>query len=59
MKRLLNRLWSEEAGQDLIEYALLLTLISLASVASFSALAGSINTVFSSAVTNMAAVAGS
>ena len=38
MKTLLSRLVHEEQGQDLIEYALLAGLISLASVLAISAL---------------------
>ncbi len=36
MKSLLLRLWREEDGQDLVEYALLLVLISLIAVASIT-----------------------
>jgi pilus assembly protein Flp/PilA len=53
MKNLMIRLWKEEEGQDLTEYALLLVLLSLAAVASLSSLAGAINGVFSKAVTNL------
>ena len=53
MKNLLNRLWSEESGQDLVEYALLVALVSLAAVSSMSTLASAITTVFSSAATNL------
>jgi Flp pilus assembly pilin Flp len=35
-----------EAGQDLIEYALLITLVALASVAGINNVASAINTVF-------------
>jgi pilus assembly protein Flp/PilA len=53
MKNLMIRLWKEQEGQDLTEYALLLVLLSLAAVASLSALANAINGVFSQAVTNL------
>ena len=53
MKILFTRLWKEEEGQDLTEYALLLVLLSLAAVGSLSALATAINGVFSKAVANM------
>lgn len=53
MKPFLARLWREEAGQDLTEYALLLVLLSLAAIGSLNALATAINGVFSSAVTNL------
>jgi pilus assembly protein Flp/PilA len=51
MKNILKRLWKEEEGQDLIEYALLVALIALAAVAVFPPVAASINTVFGKANT--------
>jgi pilus assembly protein Flp/PilA len=53
MKSVLVRLWREEEGQDLTEYALLLVLLSLAAVASLGALADAINGVFSKASANL------
>ena len=53
VKTILTRLWKEETGQDLTEYALLLVLLSLAAIGSLNALAAAINGVFSSAVTNL------
>jgi Flp pilus assembly pilin Flp len=53
MKRLLYRLWSDEEGQDLTEYALLLVLLTLAAIGSLSSLATAINGVFSSVTTNL------
>jgi len=53
MKTVLARLWKEEEGQDLTEYALLLVLIALASMAALTPLAGAINNVFSKAATNL------
>jgi Flp pilus assembly pilin Flp len=53
MKQHLVRLWKEEEGQDLVEYALLLVLLSLAAIGSLSALATAINNVFSQAATNL------
>jgi Flp pilus assembly pilin Flp len=53
MKNLLKKLWQEEEGQDLTEYALLLVLLSLAAVGSLSALATAINGVFSKASANL------
>jgi pilus assembly protein Flp/PilA len=49
MKSLFYRLWKEEEGQDLTEYALLLVLIALAAVASMKTLASNISGVFSNA----------
>ncbi len=53
MKRLLSRLWQEESGQDLTEYALLLVLIALAVIASMQTLANAVSNVFSNAATNL------
>ena len=49
MKALLARLWKEEEGQDLTEYALLLVLLSLAAIGSISGLASAINGTFANA----------
>jgi len=46
MKNLLTRLWKEEEGQDLIEYALLVALVALAAVVGMNSLAGAINNEF-------------
>jgi Flp pilus assembly pilin Flp len=53
MKNILVGLWKEEAGQDLVEYALLVVLISLAAVASMNALASGIEDAFNNAVANL------
>ncbi len=53
MKRYLARLWKEEEGQDLTEYALLLVLLSLAAVGALGTLAAAINGVFANAATNL------
>jgi pilus assembly protein Flp/PilA len=53
MKKHLLRLWKEEEGQDLTEYALLLVLLSLAAVASLGTLANAINNTFSTAASNL------
>jgi pilus assembly protein Flp/PilA len=46
MKNLLTRLWKEEEGQDLIEYALLVALVALAAVVGMNSLATAINNEF-------------
>ncbi len=53
MKQLALRLWQDESGQDLTEYALLLVLIALAAVTSMKTLANTINNVFSNAASNL------
>lgn len=56
MKALI-RLWKEEQGQDLVEYALLIVLISMTAVIAMRGLASAISDVFSSAATNLSASA--
>ena len=41
-----NALWSDESGQDLAEYALLIALIAIVVIAAVTLLGGNINTVF-------------
>jgi Flp pilus assembly pilin Flp len=53
MKRLLVKLWKEEEGQDLTEYALLLVLLSLAAIGSIGGLATAINQTFANATANL------
>jgi pilus assembly protein Flp/PilA len=54
-KNVWMRLWKEEKGQDLTEYALLLVLIALASVAAMQSLASNISGVFSTASGSLSA----
>jgi pilus assembly protein Flp/PilA len=54
MKNLLTRLWKEESGQDLTEYALLLVLIALVAIASMKTLATAIQTVYTTAASDLA-----
>ncbi len=54
MKRQLKRLWKEEEGQDLTEYALLLVLISLVAIVAMSSVGVAISNVFSNAAANLA-----
>jgi len=49
----LRRLWREERGQDLVEYGLLLVLVSLGAVAAMGTLASAISGAFGSASTNL------
>lgn len=49
------RLARNEEGQDLIEYALLVGLISLVAVAAITAAGGSVNTIFTNIGTALAA----
>jgi Flp pilus assembly pilin Flp len=49
----LKKLWEEEEGQDLTEYALLMVLIALVSVASMQTIGTTISNVFSNAAVNL------
>jgi pilus assembly protein Flp/PilA len=53
MKDMLVRLWKEEEGQDLTEYALLLVLLALAATATLNTLATAIRGVFTNAASNL------
>lgn len=54
MKQLVLRLWREDAGQDLTEYALLVVLVALAAIAAMKALAAAINTTYSNSASAVA-----
>jgi pilus assembly protein Flp/PilA len=54
MKNALRRLWKNAEGQDVVEYALLVGLISLGAVATMNNLASGISDAFGNAVTNLA-----
>ena len=43
---LVKRLWKEEEGQGMIEYVLIIALISIAAIVIMQAVSGSINGVF-------------
>ncbi len=53
MKETLMRLWREESGQDLTEYALLMVLIALAVTAAMPPLATAIKTAYNNAAANL------
>jgi len=53
MKNLVKRLWQEEEGQDLVEYGLLLVLVSLGAVAAMGTLASAISGAFGNASKNL------
>lgn len=56
MKKMLVRFVREEAGQDLIEYALLAGFISLVAVAMITAVGSGVNTVYGNINTQVAAI---
>jgi pilus assembly protein Flp/PilA len=53
MKTLLVRLWKDQDGQDLTEYALLLALVALGAIAAMQGLGQAINNAFNSATTKI------
>jgi Flp pilus assembly pilin Flp len=55
MKGLFRKLWKDEEGQDLAEYALLVVLVSLGTIAAMTKLASGISDTFSNAVAQLAA----
>jgi prepilin peptidase CpaA len=53
MTSILKRLWKEDQGQDLTEYALLVVLVALVAIASMTTLGNSISDVFVNATANL------
>jgi pilus assembly protein Flp/PilA len=54
MKVLLRRIWRDESGQDLTDYALILLLLSLVCIAAMRSIAQSIQGAFTTTATNLA-----
>jgi pilus assembly protein Flp/PilA len=52
---IVKRLWRDEEGQDLTEYALLMVLIALVAIASMQTIGTTISNVFSNAAANLTA----
>jgi Flp pilus assembly pilin Flp len=57
--RTLGRFISDETGQDLIEYSLLLAFVALAGAAAFVGMSSSVNSIWSAANSRLAAANGS
>jgi pilus assembly protein Flp/PilA len=55
MASIVSRLWTDEEGQDLTEYALLVTLVALAAISAMNSLATALSQTFSSAAANITA----
>ncbi len=53
MNKNLTRFWRDDGGQDLVEYALLLSILAVAAVATLGTLAGSITTVWTNTNTQL------
>lgn len=58
MVNLWNAFWSDESGQDLAEYALLIALIALVVIAAVTLLGENINTVFTNIANALTGVSG-
>jgi Flp pilus assembly pilin Flp len=56
MKDILRRLWLNDEGQDLAEYAILLGVILLVTVATVGFIGTDVNTIFGKADTQLKAV---
>jgi len=52
----LRKLWSEEEGQGLVEYGLIIVLVSLAVLVVLTAVGGQLNTVFTNIRTALGGV---
>ena len=55
MKNFMLRVWKEEEGQDLTEYALLVVLVALGAILAMGKLASAISNTFSTAASNLGA----
>jgi pilus assembly protein Flp/PilA len=53
VKKAIKRLWQEDKGQDLTEYALLMVLVALVAIATMQTLGTTISGVFSNASANL------
>ncbi len=53
MMETLRRLWSDDEGQDLVEYALLVALVSIAAITILGTLGTQVSTAFSEAVSGL------
>jgi Flp pilus assembly pilin Flp len=53
VKQAMKRLWQEDKGQDLTEYALLLVLVALVAIATMQTLGNTISNVFANAASNL------
>jgi len=59
MKSFWAQFWSDDQGQDMIEYCLMLAFIALASAALYTSAGGSVNTIWSNANGELSTAAGS
>jgi Flp pilus assembly pilin Flp len=59
MTRRLSRFVTDETGQDLVEYALLIAFVALAGAAAFIGMSSNVNSIWSAANSRLAAPNGS
>lgn len=59
MKNLIDRLWSEDQGQDLIEYAILTGFIALVAVVAITNIGVGVNKVFANIEAKLKTAGGS
>ena len=59
MKAFWVRIWADDRGQDLIEYTLMLAFVALASAALFTSAGASVNSIWSTADSQLSTAAGS
>jgi pilus assembly protein Flp/PilA len=52
---IIRRMWNDEAGQDLVEYALIIALVGVAIAGGLTVLKGNINTAFTNISTSLTA----
>ena len=57
MIALVKKLWSDESGQGLVEYALIIALVSIVAVLALTALGGTVKGVFETINTKMGGTA--
>jgi len=59
MKNMIKAIWQDEAGQDLVEYSLLLGFLALGSLALLSSAGGSVKSIWGTVNTNLTTAAAS
>ena len=57
MKTFFNRLWNDESGQGLVEYALILALVSIVVIVALRAVGTNVNALFTSVGTGLSEAA--
>ncbi len=58
MQEILRKMWHDDDGQDLVEYALIAGLVAMAAVAAITTAGGYVNTIWTNISTNLGTAAG-